>query len=193
MITGIVLAAGTSSRFGRTKQLLDIGGKPLAQHVLDAAAGAGLDEIVVVLGHDAERVAAALRLPKDARTIVNLDYASGQSTSLAAGLRAADRKSEGAVVLLADQPGISAGHIHLLLDAFRARRPRIARLRFRDGPGPALLSRDVWPEAEHLKGDTGARALVAAHPEWTEEIPVDEDAPLDVDTPDDAARVGTAL
>jgi molybdenum cofactor cytidylyltransferase len=54
VITGIVLAAGTSSRFGRTKQLLELDGKPLVQHAVDAAAAGGLDEIVVVLGHDAE-------------------------------------------------------------------------------------------------------------------------------------------
>ena len=58
MITGIVLAAGTSSRFGRTKQLLELAGKTLVQHAVDAAATAGLDEVVVVLGHDAARVGA---------------------------------------------------------------------------------------------------------------------------------------
>jgi molybdenum cofactor cytidylyltransferase len=183
VITGIVLAAGTSSRFGRTKQLLEIDGKPLVQHAVDAASAAGLDEIVVVLGHEAERVEAALRLPSNARTVVNPRYERGQSTSLAAGLEAADPTSDGAVVLLADQPGVTAEHVRALIHGFRARRPRIVRLSFRDGPGPALLSRETWPEAMRLEGDTGARALMARHPEWVDEIAVDEDAPLDLDTP----------
>ncbi len=185
MISGIVLAAGTSSRFGETKQLLEIGGKPLVQHAVDAASGAGLDEIVVVLGHDAERVKAALHLPSNARTVMNPRYERGQSSSLAAGLEAADPASDGAIVLLADQPGITAAHVRALIDGFGARRPRIARLRFRDGPGPALLSHETWPEAMRLEGDTGARALMALHPEWIDDITLDEDAPLDLDTPED--------
>ena len=185
MITGIVLAAGTSSRFGRTKQLLELDGKPLVQHAVDAAAGAGLDDVVVVLGHDAERVEAALRLPSNGRTVVNPNYERGQSTSLAAGLEAADAGSEAAVVLLADQPRITSAHVLTLIHGFQARRPRIARLRFRDGPGPALLSREIWPEAMCVEGDTGARGLIAEHPQWVDDVSVDENSPVDLDTAED--------
>ena len=189
MITAIVLAAGTSSRFGRTKQLVELEGKPLVQHAVDAAAGAGLDEIVVVLGHDEGLVRAHVRLPAGARIALNPDYELGQSTSLKAGLDAADPASGAAVVLLADQPGITAEHIRALADTFEAGRPRIVRLRFRDGPGPALLSREVWDQARNLAGDTGAREIIEAHPEWVEEVPVDSDAPADVDRPADLERL----
>jgi len=189
VITGIVLAAGTSSRFGQTKQVLELEGKALVQHAIDAAADAGLDEIIVVLGHDAERVGASLQLLARARTVLNPRYEDGQSTSLAAGLHAADSASEAAVVLLADQPGIAAGHIRALVDAFEARRPRIVRLRFRDGPGPALLSREVWDEARAFTGDTGGREIIAAHREWVEEVAVDGDVPVDVDRPSDLDRL----
>jgi molybdenum cofactor cytidylyltransferase len=189
VITGIVLAAGTSSRFGRTKQLLELEGKPLVQHAVDAAAAAGLDEIVVVLGHDAGRVGASLRLPPSGRTVLNLGYEAGQSTSLVAGLDAADLESDAAVVLLADQPGITAEHLRALVDAFEAGRPLVVRLRFRDGPGPALLSREVWDEARNLIGDTGAREIIAAHPGWVKEVVVDSDAPVDVDRPPDLDRL----
>jgi molybdenum cofactor cytidylyltransferase len=189
VITGIVLAAGTSTRFGRTKQLVDLDGKPFVQHAVDAAAAAGLDEVVVVLGHDAERVGASLRLPARGRTVLNPRYEEGQSTSLVAGLDAAEPASEAAVVLLADQPGITESHIRALIDAFKAGRPRIARLRFRDGPGPSLLSRESWDEARGLAGDTGAREIIAAHPEWVEEVPVDADAPPDVDRLADLDRL----
>jgi len=188
-ITGIVLAAGTSSRFGSTKQLLQVGGKPFVQHAVDAAAGAGLDEVLVVLGHDAEAVEAVLRLPPNARVVRNPRYAEGQSTSLAAGLSSADAESEGAVVLLADQPGIAARHVRALVSAFRARRARIVRLSFRGAPGPALLSREIWAETSHLAGDTGARALIAEHPDWVEEVPLDEDVPPDIDTPSDLGEL----
>src|SRR6266508_4112580 len=146
VITGIVLAAGTSSRFGRTKQLLELEGKPLVQYAVDAAAAAGLDEVVVVVGHDA-----------------------------------AGPESEAAVVLLADQPGITSEHLRALVDAFEAGRPLMVRLRFRDGPGPALLSREVWDEARKLAGDTGAREFITAHPGWVKDVVVDSDAPPDLD------------
>jgi len=185
VITGIVLAAGTSSRFGRTKQLLEHRGKPLVQHAVDAAAGAGLDEVVVVVGHEAERVELALRLLGNGRVVVNPRFEEGLSTSLAAGLGAAARESEAAVVLLADQPGVTAGQVRTLAAAFLQSRARIVRLRFRDGPGPSLLSREIWEEVRHVAGDIGAGALIDAHPDWVEEIAVDADAPPDIDTPGD--------
>jgi molybdenum cofactor cytidylyltransferase len=189
VITGIVLAAGTSSRFGRTKQLLELEGKPLVQYAVDAAVAAGLDEVVVVLGHDAERVRTSLRLPQNGRTVLNLSYEAGQSTSLIVGLDAAGPESEAAVVLLADQPGITSEHLRALVDAFEAGRPLVVRLRFRDGPGPALLSREVWDEARKLAGDTGAREIITAHPGWVKDVVVDSDAPPDVDRPPDLDRL----
>jgi molybdenum cofactor cytidylyltransferase len=183
MISGIVLAAGTSSRFGRTKQLVEFRGKPLVLHAVDALRGAGLEEVVVVTGHDAEAVEALL--PTGVRIVRNERYAEGQASSLAAGLHALAAESEAAVILVADQPGITAEHVARLTAAFERSRARVVRLAFRDGPGPSLLSREVYAEASHLTGDVGARELIASHPEWVEEAPVDEDAPRDVDTPSD--------
>ncbi len=185
MITGIVLAAGSSSRFGRTKQVELYHGAPLAQHPVDALEAAGVDEIIVVVGHEAAAVRDALRLPANARIVENTGHADGQATSLVAGLRSADDHSEGAVVLLADQPGISARHVRALVGAFEAHRSGIVRLRFRDGPGPALLGRDVWPAAMQLGGDIGARALIEAHARVVREVLLEEDRPIDVDTPED--------
>ena len=188
MISGIVLAAGTSSRFGRTKQLLEYRGKPLVQHAIDALGA--VDEIVVVLGHDAERVGGSLQLPPTGQIVLNPRYAEGQSTSLAAGLAACSPDSEATVILMADQPGIEPDHIARLVGVFRTTRAKIVRLRFRDGPGPALLSREIWGRAKHLRGDTGARELMASHPDWVEEVEIDAEGPPDIDTPDDAGHVG---
>jgi molybdenum cofactor cytidylyltransferase len=75
-----------------------------------------------------------------------------------------------------------------LIDGFRATRAQIVRLRYIDGPGPALLSREIFAEAGHLHGDVGARVLIASHPEWVHEVPVGRPRPVDVDTPDDLER-----
>jgi molybdenum cofactor cytidylyltransferase len=183
VISGIVLAAGSGSRFGATKQLILLDGKALVLHAVDALRAATVDEIVVVTGHDAAAVEAVL--PSDVRATRNPAHRDGQSTSLAAGLHAIDPSSEAAVVLMADQPGVTGADISSLIDAFRTERARIVRLRFTDGPGPSLLSREVYAEAGHLHGDVGARVLIASHPEWVLDVDVDRPAPIDVDEPAD--------
>ncbi|MGH2540325.1 MAG: nucleotidyltransferase family protein [Actinomycetota bacterium] len=188
MITGVVLAAGEGRRFGGTKQLAVVDGKPLAQHAIDALAEAGVDELLVITGHDAEAVEAALGLPEGGRFVRNPTYRDGQATSLAAAFHEVHDDSEAAVVLMADQPGITAGDVSALVEHFRTTRAQIVRLRFTDGPGPALLSREIYAEAGHLHGDVGARVLIASHPEWVEEVDVDRPAPHDIDTPNDLAR-----
>jgi len=186
VISGVVLAAGTGSRFGgATKQLALVDGKPLAQHAIDALAEAGVDEIVVVTGYDAVKVAGALTLPAIARTVYNKNYPDGQATSLAAALHALDDSSEAAVVLMADQPGVTSEVVGALVRRFLETRKQIVRAMYRDGPGPSLLSREIYAEAGHLHGDVGARVLIASHPEWVEDVPVDGPAPPDVDTPED--------
>ncbi|HZB01775.1 MAG TPA: nucleotidyltransferase family protein [Actinomycetota bacterium] len=185
LISGIVLAAGSGSRFGATKQVAPYRGKPLVQHAVDAAVSAGLGEILVVTGHDADVVERATRLPPHGRFVRNLDHASGQASSLAAGLHAVADRSEAAVVLLADQPGVTDAEVLALSDAFHRTRARIVRIIYTDGPGPALLSREVFGQAAHLHGDVGARELIASHPDWVEEVVVPFVAPRDVDRPDD--------
>jgi molybdenum cofactor cytidylyltransferase len=183
VISGIVLAAGTSSRFGSTKQLLEVEGKPLVVHAIDALRDAGVDEVLVVVGHDGERVRRAL--PEGVTVIPNPAYKDGQATSLAAALHDIDPSSEGAVVLLADQPGVTPEDVAALIAGFHRSRGQIVRLTYLDGPGPALLSREIYAEAGHLYGDAGARMLIASHPEWVEEVTVDRPAPRDIDIPAD--------
>jgi molybdenum cofactor cytidylyltransferase len=185
VISGIVLAAGSGRRFGGTKQLVPYRGRPLVQHAIDALASAGVDEIVVVTGHDAGRVEEALALPPYGRFVRNPDHATGQSSSLAAGLHDLADDSEGAVVLLADQPGVTDAEVRALVDAFAHSRSRIVRIAYTNGPGPALLSREVYAEAGHLHGDIGARAIMASHPDWVEEVTIPFRVPADIDRPED--------
>ena len=183
MISGVVLAAGTSTRFGATKQVAIVDGSPLVAHAVEALKGAGVGELIVVVGHDQYAVRAVL--PDDVVVVTNPHYRDGQATSLAAALHAVDDTSEAAVVLLADQPGVTATDVRALIDAFVATRSQVVRLVFTDGPGPALLSREIYAEAGHLHGDAGARVLMASHPEWVHEVPIDRPAPVGIDTPED--------
>jgi molybdenum cofactor cytidylyltransferase len=189
VISGVVLAAGTGSRFGSTKQIVVVDGKPLAQHAIDTLVSAGADEIVVVTGHDAVKVASALTLPPQARIVYNAGFKDGQATSLAAAIHALDDDSEAAVILMADQPGVTADVIRSLISRFRATRKQVVRAMYNDGLGPSLLSREIYAEAGHLHGDVGARELIASHPDWVEEVQVAADAPPDVDTPGDVQRL----
>lgn len=188
MISAIVLAAGAGTRFGGTKQLAALRGKPLAQHAVDAATEAGVDEVVLVLGHDAAPIREALHLSGPVRWVVNPRWSTGMASSIAAGIAGVHPATEAAVVLLADQPGITSQHVRALLDAYAARRSPIVRLRFRSGPGPALLARRVWPEVSALEGDTGARELIQRRPDLVEEVDMSEDAPTDVDLAEDLDR-----
>jgi molybdenum cofactor cytidylyltransferase len=192
VISGVVLAAGTGSRFGGTKQLMSVGGRPLAQHAVDALAAGGVDELLVITGHDADAVEAALVLPDRGRFVRNPEYAKGMSTSLGAAFHAIGDASQAAVILMADQPGVGADVVRALITRFLQTRKQIVRAVFRDGPGPALLSREIYAEAGHLHGDVGARILMASHPEWLEDVAVDADAPRDVDTREDLARLAPA-
>jgi molybdenum cofactor cytidylyltransferase len=193
-VTGIVLAAGTSSRLGRPKQLLDLGGKPVLQHVLDAAAASTLDQIVLVLGHGAEEVAAKVRMPARGATVVNLEFAEGQATSLRAGLRAANPDAAAAVFLLGDQPGIRPRAIGAVVAAWRAGSGPAVQAAYEGRPAhPTLFDRSVWPELEGAVGDEGARGVLAAHPEWRSAVEVGGSPPEDIDTEEDYARVKVAF
>src|SRR2546430_9514544 len=106
--------------------------------------------------------------------------------SLRTGLAAADPASEAAVILLADQPAVSADAIRAVVAEFRTSGSPIVQARYRDGQAhPVLLGRDTWPLLDDLEGDVGARGVIAAHPELVATVEVDGPAPPDVDTWED--------
>jgi molybdenum cofactor cytidylyltransferase len=193
-VTGIILAAGMSTRFGRPKQLLDLAGKPMLQHLVDAAAAAPLDELVLVLGHLADRVEAAVRRPAHLRVVVNPRYAEGLATSVLAGLRAARPDAGAAVILPGDEPEIRAEAIRAVVEAWRAGGGPVVQASY-GGEGwgaPQLVDRSVWPEVERALasgGDEGARRVWAAHPEWRVLVEVGGRRPRDIDTERDYEEV----
>ena len=181
-VAALVLAAGSASRFGATKQLAEVDGRPLVAHVLRTARAAGLAPLLLVVGHDGERVAAVAG--PDVAVVSNTEHASGQASSLRAGLAAADAAGAGAVVvLLADEPGVSSDAVAGVVAAHVAG-AEIVRTRYDDRPGhPVLLGRPVWPRLADAEGDRGARDLLDG--DDVVHVAVPGPAPRDVDVPAD--------
>jgi molybdenum cofactor cytidylyltransferase len=194
----VVLAAGAGERFGGTKQVAEVGGRSLVGHAVATAHAAGADRVVVVVGHDADRVAAAARDAGAVEVVVNPDHRSGQASSLVAGVRALDRYEDivVAVVLLADQPGVTPAAVRAVAAALgRMRgpggaRPDAARASYADGLGhPVAFRRSVWPRLGTLTGDAGARHLLEVLEVVHVRVP--GTVPTDVDTPTDLRRLGS--
>lgn len=194
-VCGIVLAAGQGTRMGeRVKQLLPLGGAPLLQRAIDAASAADLTDLRVVLGHEAERIAAAIRVPAGGEVVVNPLHAEGQSTSLRAGLAAAPEGSRAALVLLGDQPEVRVDAIRTVIDWFWVHDATVVRAAYRGRPShPVLLARRAWAGAEELRGDVGFRALLAAHAGRVDLAECGGEPPEDVDTLEDYERVVARL
>jgi molybdenum cofactor cytidylyltransferase len=188
MISAILLAAGESRRMGRPKQLLTWQGKTLLQHVLESLISSDADEIILVLGHEADLIRESLpELP--IKIVINPDYQQGMASSLRRGLLAMDPGSEAFLVLLADQPGIGPGIINTLIRTFRQADPRrgIVRPVYRGRQGhPVIIGTQYLQEALQQQGDVGARRILLNHPGDILEIDVEEDAVLkDIDTPEE--------
>lgn len=182
-IEGIVLAAGMSRRLGRPKQLLEIEGKPLIVHVVERALASRLDAVTVILGHEADRIRAAIS-DYDVAVSVNPDYAAGQSTSLIAGVDALVAGTDAIVVLLADQPGISVATIDALIDQRRRTRSPIVMTAYGDVRShPVLFGAETFAELRAITGDRGARDVIRAYGERVETVPDPRTSPPpDLDT-----------
>jgi len=188
-IAAVVLAAGRATRFGDVKVLAPLDGRPLLQHVLDAAAAAALDEVIVVLGDEADEVEAAIRWRSE-RRVRNPAPASGLSTSLWIGLQALPPDVDAALILLGDQPLVRAYVIRqlVLAGAGTERSIVVPRYAVSGSMNPVLLRRAAWNLAGGLTGDRGMGPLIGAHPELVLDVAVDGDNP-DVDTPADLAAL----
>ncbi|MDQ4045329.1 MAG: nucleotidyltransferase family protein, partial [Chloroflexota bacterium] len=130
----LVLAAGLSRRLGRPKQLLELGGKPLVCHVVEAALEAPVDRVVVVIGSHASEVEQALHHHQTYR-VFNPHYSEGQGSSLAAGIRAIPLTVDAVVVLLADMPGIRTEAIAAVVERWRQTRAPAVMAAYADGDG----------------------------------------------------------
>jgi molybdenum cofactor cytidylyltransferase len=188
LIGGLVLAAGAATRFGDSKQLAVLDGRPLLEHAIRALVASPVERMVVVLGAGAEQVSAGVD-PHGATMIVCQRWEEGQSASLACGL-AELSDCEAVVITLGDQPRLSPEAIRRVIAA-RGEGVDAARATYGDVPGhPVLLEQHLFDRMRDVSGDHGARnLLLSVH---TVEVPCDDlGGGEDVDTPAqlDALRV----
>ncbi|TMI98681.1 MAG: 4-diphosphocytidyl-2C-methyl-D-erythritol kinase [Alphaproteobacteria bacterium] len=195
-IAALILAAGRSTRMGGPNKLLEeINGKALVRHVAEHALASRARPVIVVTGHQRERVERALA-GLAVRFVHNPDFADGLSTSLKAGIAAVPADSDGTIVCLGDMPQVSAKLIDRLIAAFDPERgalvviPTIAGKR----GNPVLWSRRFFPDLAAVEGDVGARHLIGGYAEAVAEVPLDDAGALtDVDTPEALTAVRAAM
>ncbi len=186
-VTGLVLGAGGSSRLGRPKQLLPYGDGTLLGHVLGIARACPFDQIVVPIGGNADEVRAKVDLA-GADVVVNRDYGEGCSSSIAAALDAVDPRCEVLVLMLGDQPRVTAATVGALLDG-RDGAP-FAICRYDDGWGhPIAFARGVFSDLASLHGDKAVWKLLERRSDEVVEVPTAGRVPLDVDTQEDYEAV----
>ncbi len=191
-IAAIVLSGGQSSRMGaRNKLLAEIDGTPMVLRAVDAALASRADPVIVVTGHESERIAAALA-GRDVILTDNPAYSEGISTSLKAGLAAVPDGADGAMICLGDMPLVSAGLLDRLIAAYNPTEGRAIVVPTRGGKrgNPVLWDRRFFAEMGALAGDVGARHLIGEYAELVAEVNTEDEAVLtDIDTPDALDRI----
>jgi molybdenum cofactor cytidylyltransferase len=185
-VTGVVLAAGGSSRLGRPKQLLPYADTTVLGATVDVARGCDFDQLIVTLGGAADAVREAVPLD-DVEVVTVDDFDSGCSSSLRAALTHVDLRTSGIVLMLGDQPGVSPSTVGRLVTQGSA---PIVVSRYDDGVGhPFWLSRSLFRELALLHGDKGVWKLIESDRFVVRELPVDGSVPLDVDSWEDYRRL----
>ena len=192
-VSAVVLAAGAASRFGGGGKLLaPLGGRPILQHVLDALAAATIEDVVVVLGDDADAIEAAISWRTE-RRVRNPDPGRGLSSSVRAGLAAAARGADAILIVLGDQPAISEEVIRRLRAAAGATdRPIVvARYAGDSARNPVLVRPAAFTLIDEASGDRGLGPVIAAHPDLVKEVAMPGENP-DVDRPEDLVAAAAA-
>jgi molybdenum cofactor cytidylyltransferase len=188
-VAGVVLAAGSSTRMGHNKMLLDAGGEPLVRRAVRAAIDAGLDPVVVVLGHEAPRVAEAVA-GLDCRTVLNPDHAQGARLSMQAGLRALPAEAQAAVVMLADMPFVTADMVRRLAERYRAGGVPLVLSAYGDvNAPPTLYDRALFAELLASTEEGCGKPVVRRHLAEAAVLAWPPEALADVDEPEDYRRL----
>ena len=183
VVTGLVLAAGGSSRLGEPKQLLPFRGHTLLDATLDVARSCDFDQVLVTLGGASDQVRAKVDLT-GVEVVENVAYGTGCSSSIVTALDHVDSRADGIVLLLGDQPGVTAGGVRDLVRE-TAGQP-LGVCRYDDGRGhPLWLGRAVFPDLRTLHGDKGVWKLLESGRYPVREVAAAGPVPRDVDDRDD--------
>jgi molybdenum cofactor cytidylyltransferase len=186
MLSAIVPAAGMSTRLGRNKLLLPFKGQPLIAHTVDSLMASRVDEVIVVLGHEADQVRAAIE-NKGVRFVENPDYRLGLSTSVRAGFAAVPVQTTGIMICLADQPLLKAGEVDFLIRAFveagKASKSIVVPF-FRGQRGnPVIVKATYKASLLAITGETGCRRLIKQNPDQVFMVEMETDHVVrDIDT-----------
>ena len=190
MISLIVLAAGRSARIKENKLLLRLDGETLIRHVVKTATRSNADEVIVVLGYDAEKVKQQL-LRLQCKLITNENYLKGQSESVKIGLAAVPSSAEAVMVLPADVALIDEHSINTVIDEYRRSENRIVIASHRNQSGhPILLDRTLFPEISEISEDTfGLKSVIDRHRAEVKYVDVGtENVLIDIDTEEEFNR-----
>jgi molybdenum cofactor cytidylyltransferase len=194
VIPAIVLAAGKSTRMGRPKATLPLeGGDTFLSRIVRTFASAGVEDVVVVVGHDADAIVASFAAPDlSPRFVDNPDYEQGQLTSLRAGLRVIDRPGVvAALVTLVDVPLVSAATVRAVVDRYRQTHAPIVRpVRGGEHGHPVLVDRSLFDAIRRADPALGAKPVIRANVSEAGDVAVDDDGAFaDADTPEDYDRL----
>lgn len=182
-VTGLILAAGGSTRLGRPKQLLPYGQATLLDHVLETARACRFDQLLCVIGGEGDAVRRTVDFA-GVELVENVHFGEGCSSSIAAALNAVDPRASVLVLLLGDQPGVTAGTVEALLDG-RGNRS-LAACCYDDGRGhPLAFARSVFGELSALHGDKAVWTLLDRHAGEVGEVRIAGPVPRDIDTDED--------
>ena len=183
VVTGLVLAAGGSSRLGEPKQLLPFRGRTLLDATLDVARSCDFDQILVTLGGALDEVRSTVDLA-GVEVVENVAYGTGCSSSIVTALDRVDPRADGIVLLLGDQPGVTAGAVRALVREVAGQPLGVCR--YDDGRGhPMWLGRAVFDDLATLHGDKGVWKLLESGRYPVREVAVAGPVPRDVDDRDD--------
>lgn len=188
-VAGVMLAAGASTRMGENKLFFEIEGETLLRRAVRRASAAGLDPVIVVLGHDADRARRALADVR-CQPVLNPSYARGVYESLRTGIAAVPPEAAAAVVLLADMPFVTTAMIDTLVEQFRR---SDAPLVVSDYGGvnapPVLYGRSLFDELRTVEGEGCGKQVVKRHRREALSVAWPEDALTDLDVPEDYERL----
>jgi molybdenum cofactor cytidylyltransferase len=180
IVTGLVLAAGSSNRLGQPKQLLPFRGTTLLGATLDVARQCAFDQLLVTVGGAAAEVQAAVDLG-DAEVVDNPDFSTGCGSSISAAVAHVDSASEGIVLMLGDQPGVSAAAVRRLID--EGGTSQVAVCRYANGRGhPFWFARSVFDDLRALHGDKAVWKVLESGRYSVTEVAIETAVPIDVDT-----------